>query len=313
MLTTTSIIFIHGLQGHPRKTWASKVRAKTQKRSIMRSALSALSGKSSDQSQRDDSHSAKSGCFWPEDLLAKDLARLRIVTYGYESKVSNFFSGAADQTTIIGHGRSLLHDLEAFRRPFPNRPIIFLAHSLGGIILKETLRRSFQAKAYEEDLRAIYDNTRAIIFMGTPHRGSQYAPWGILARNIVKAVGFDTNDRLIRDLKVDSAILDLLAEDFSKILNENQITAFTFLEAQGPKGFRGLNHKIVEDVSASLNHARERKDVINANHMEMCRFSDANDNGYRKVKAVVEKCLDSIVASDTLSELANPCTLTELI
>jgi hypothetical protein len=51
--------------------------------------------------------------------------------------------------------------------------------------------------------------------------------------------------------------------------------------------------KVVEGFSSSLDHARERKDTINANHMDMCRFSGIDDNGYRKITSVVSKCLES--------------------
>ena len=64
------------------------------------------------------------------------------------------FSGAVDQTSIIGHGRSLLNALEVLQRDTPQRPIIFIVHSLGGLILK-ALRRAFCVQTYEEDLRAI--------------------------------------------------------------------------------------------------------------------------------------------------------------
>lgn len=235
-----------------------------------------------------------SSCFWPEDLLAKDFANTRIATYGYDSKVSNFFGGAADQTTIVGHGRSLLHATEALRRQTPERPIIFVVHSLGGLILKETLRRSWQAQPYEADLRITYDCTTAIVFMGTPHRGSQYAPWGVLARNIAVALGFDASDRILRDLRVDSGILDLLVEDFSKMLKEDKFNVYTFMESKGLKGIRGLDGKVVEDVSSYLGDARERRDTINANHMEMCRFSGPRDNGYRKVRDAVAKCIEAL-------------------
>lgn len=51
--------------------------------------------------------------------------------------------------------------------------------------------------------------------------------------------------------------------------------------------------KVVEEFSSSLDHARERKDNINANHMDMCRFSGIDDSGYHKIASVVSKCLES--------------------
>jgi hypothetical protein len=75
--------------------------------------------------------------FWPEDLLAEDFKDARILTYGYDSRVSQFFKGSANQNNVSAHGRSLLNALELHRRQCPKRPTIFVVHSLGGIVLKE--------------------------------------------------------------------------------------------------------------------------------------------------------------------------------
>jgi hypothetical protein len=75
--------------------------------------------------------------YWPYDLLAKDFKNVRILTYGYDSHVSKFFNGPANQNNIRAHGRSLLNALELYRRDDANRPLLFIVHSLGGIILKE--------------------------------------------------------------------------------------------------------------------------------------------------------------------------------
>lgn len=192
----------------------------------------------------DSSNTANKPCYWPYDLLALDFPTARIATYGYDSKVSNFFKGAAIQTNIIGHGTSLLNALEAFRRNTPDRPMIFVVHSLGGLVLKEALRQSWQAQPYEKDLREVYDATRLIVFMGTPHRGSDYASWGVLARNIAVAAGFDASDRVLRDLEIDSAVLEILRRDFAKMLREETLDVWTFMEGKGLKGVRGLSGKV---------------------------------------------------------------------
>jgi hypothetical protein len=190
------------------------------------------------------SNTTNKSCYWPDDLLALDFPTARIATYGYDSKVSNFFKGAAIQSNIIGHGTTLLNALEAFRRTTPKRPMIFVVHSLGGLVLKEALRQSWQAQPYEMDLRELYDATRLIMFMGTPHRGSDYASWGMLARNIAVAVGFDASDRVLRDLEIDSAVLEILRRDFAKMLREESFDVWTFIEGKGLKGVRGLTGKV---------------------------------------------------------------------
>lgn len=77
--------------------------------------------------------------FWPEDLLPLAFPNCRILTFGYDSTVSNFFTGTANQNGISEHGNDLLKRLEAERRDENSikRKIIFIVHSLGGLVLKE--------------------------------------------------------------------------------------------------------------------------------------------------------------------------------
>lgn len=160
MLTLHSIVFVHGLQGHPRNTWtfvdeSSSDPARSRSKSSLRICrlLRKIKGK----------RTTKSGClsplaststlaleneglFWPKELLAVDFCNCRILTYGYDSEVSRFFTGPANQNNVSEHGNGLLKRLEAVRRDkmtavgqlrVSRRKIIFVVHSLGGLILKE--------------------------------------------------------------------------------------------------------------------------------------------------------------------------------
>ena len=53
--------------------------------------------------------------------------------------------------------------------------------------------------------------------------------------------------------------------------------------------------QIVDDASSALDDPSvERKDVINANHMMMCRFTDKEDDGYVKSIGVIMKYMEEI-------------------
>lgn len=50
--------------------------------------------------------------------------------------------------------------------------------------------------------------------------------------------------------------------------------------------------QIVPNESSEIGHAHnERKNFINANHMNMCRFKDENDDGYNKTRAEIKRHL----------------------
>ena len=51
-----------------------------------------------------------------------------------------------------------------------DRPLIIIAHNLGGIVSKQAILKSRDTP--EMHLKNLYTMTKGIIFMGTPHTGS---------------------------------------------------------------------------------------------------------------------------------------------
>ena len=120
------VIFVHGLQGHPQRTWQSKSTAKTRKQLRERLKFSLLCQRSGEC----DSH-GDDGLFWPAQILPRDFNDVRIMTYGYDSKVTKAFMGPTSKNGIFQHGKSFLGALSRARVECSDRPIILVAHSLG--------------------------------------------------------------------------------------------------------------------------------------------------------------------------------------
>ena len=64
----------------------------------------------------------------------------------------------------------------------------------------------------------IRDQTKLIIFLGTPHRGSASAGWGQIASNLARLALQDSNKRLLEALDVNSEVLDNIHEEFKTIV-----------------------------------------------------------------------------------------------
>ncbi|MCJ1403576.1 hypothetical protein MMC11_006799, partial [Xylographa trunciseda] len=212
--------------------------------------------------------------FWPLDLLPEDCANSRILTWGYDSEVSHFFGGATNQSNISAHARNLLYGI---RR------------------LKIVLRRA--AADTDPSLLDIYTSTKAVAFLGTPHRGSSKAGIAEVVRKIVSASGFDTTDQNIRALQVNSSELELIHELFMKLYDQQDrhFKVFTFQEAKGVIGisYLGLNERVVEPFSSSIT-TTEPTQTINANHMSMCRFPNRDDEGYKQVSGEIQIVISDI-------------------
>jgi hypothetical protein len=68
-------------------------------------------------------------------------------------------------------------------------------------------------KSTEEHTRRIWENTRGIIFMGTPLRGAAHADWATIGANFIKLFK-KSNARLLSTLQRDSEVLERIRKDF---------------------------------------------------------------------------------------------------
>lgn len=134
------IVFVHGLQGHPKTTWTHKevVREDVQnaapesstQQSILGKTLSVFRPKAPTQVKTIET-------YWPRDLLPQDFPDARIFTYGYASKISYFFgSDRPSRENLTENGRTFMQGLAAHRSHAIGRPLLIVTHSLGGLIVK---------------------------------------------------------------------------------------------------------------------------------------------------------------------------------
>jgi hypothetical protein len=95
-------------------------------------------------------------------------------------------------------------------------------------------------------LYRIYISTTAVMFLGTPHRGSSWVELGNTVRRLVSAAGFDTSDQNLRALRIDGAELDICQEGFMQLYEQRRFEVRTFQEAQGMTGlgFFKFNGKV---------------------------------------------------------------------
>ncbi|RYP57635.1 hypothetical protein DL769_009356 [Monosporascus sp. CRB-8-3] len=210
-----NIIFIHGLRGHPQTTWEdSRNKDKRiptpSKRTIFkkfldpkREASTASNSNGNDIGTSIQEHKV----FWPRDFLTEDIPEARVWTYGYNADAIGGLFAANNQNSVSQHGRDLAVRLEreipSEVRLYPKSyretvgltlqgAIIFVAHSLGGIIVKDAIHRSEICRL----------RTKFIVFLGTPHRGSSFAGWGGIASNLASVALQDSNKRILKTLKV---------------------------------------------------------------------------------------------------------------
>jgi len=252
------LVFIHGLNGSPDSTWTAD----------------------------------NSKLFWPKTLLPEELAEenVRILTFGYDADVAGRGGDGVSKDRIHNHAEHLLATLSANRRRARERPIIFVAHSLGGLIVKRAL---IQSKLIEgsktEHLRSIYVSTYGILFMGTPHLGSDKANWGSYLQKFCGIVPnriLHTNTQLVEALKTNSEALINIERQFMTIIE--RVHLFYFHETK-PTNFKGMLVWIVEEESAAPNLPDVERSGIDADHRHMAKFESSSSPGYEIVVDAIQR------------------------
>lgn len=172
---------------------------------------------------------------WPEELLARDISDCKILKYDYD--ISNIHG--LDKGTLRDLAADFLNELVNWRRDNESeRPIIFVAHSLGGLLVKRMLPES-QSRNAPYNIGAL---TRGIIFLGTPHRVSRWKDHG---RRILQALR-DNRDRANR---VEPNIeLRAIFQPTSNILEETHTSFMDWLWQRNGK-FRDRNGNVSKPMA----------------------------------------------------------------
>ncbi|VUC38075.1 unnamed protein product [Clonostachys rosea] len=299
-------VFVHGLHGHPYKSWTRSNRDKDGRENLLRRAIARLGRSSSNSSpevasqttlnEADGTEKAPEAIFWPADLLPLECPNSRILMYGYDSKITKYTSGAANKSSLLSHSKDLLFSLA--RHGVHNRHLVFVAHSLGGIIVKELQMLGRSSSSAEDGHRNIVESTAAVIFLGTPHRGSpEFAAIGETLRSIVSSLGMDTTPANLDALGLKNTDLERAQEAFSTIWNKYDFKVKTFQESLSMSGIRfgGLENKVVPGHSSAIGDVREHAETLQANHKDMSRYSGLEDPNYRKVGGELSSLYRSLV------------------
>jgi hypothetical protein len=190
------VIAVHGLQGDAYKTWEHE-----------------------------------NGSLWLRDFLPTDVPFARIMTFGYDSTVafSKSVAKLEDKALDLLNRLSVERDINDINKS--GRPIVFICHSLGGIVVKKALILANE-RSSDPDFKNILANTKAIAFLGVPHKGADGAWWANFAANALKAasIGTSTNTALLADLRKDCTALSNISKQF--VERGKDLKIYTFYETQ---------------------------------------------------------------------------------
>ena len=226
----------------------------------------------------------RTGILWLRDLIPFSDLPCRVLAFGYEANASAFFGDDASNR-ILQHAQTLVAELEADRAlsNAGERPIIFICHGLGGVLVKKALAYSATRISNKvEHLYSIYISTYAILFMGTPHNGVENTAWQVLARGHTAAGPAPSN--LLNALAKNSETLQNVTDEFAPLVKQFHIYFFW----EGVKTDIGSTKGYVvrEDSAAPIWDNTERS-ALHATHSLMCQFSDRHSTDFHTVLAAL--------------------------
>jgi alpha-beta hydrolase superfamily lysophospholipase len=141
---------------------------------------------------------------WIRDTLPKDLPGVRAVIYGYDTKLDS----SQSFQTIPDLAQALISQLQTYGWSLSSaKPVVFLAHSLGGLVLREAMVQL--DNSLNEEYKSLLDLLRGAVFFGVPNLGMQQLHFRMVAHN-------NPNAALVEDIARNSNYLHQLNDLFSK-------------------------------------------------------------------------------------------------
>lgn len=226
--------------------------------------------------------SGEKGRLWLRDDLPKYAPYARIFLYQYNSKL--VYGG--DKARFIDKANDLLEALRIERKKDEKRPLIFLAHSLGGILVRQALVNAHSNPNYN----VIHTSTSGLAFFGTPHEGGdeRLVALGAAAARIASALHVQPSNDLIETLKKGSLFSNLLTEQWRHHLESYQLVSF----------WEGIGD-IVPKKSATFGLSGSRENVVRleASHSDLCRFDEYDEDNSRLVLNNIEDLYEHAIST----------------
>ncbi|KAF2022640.1 hypothetical protein EK21DRAFT_13606, partial [Setomelanomma holmii] len=138
---TIDIVAVHGIGAHPDDSWCKRVGAAESARWVN----------------------------WLDeaDMLPAVTPHARIMRYGYQSQ---WFGEGAMRQKASTVAQRLLLALRRRREDCPFRPLLFIAHCFGGLVVLKALLEAHQDT---KEWPGTFVSTTGMIFLGTPFRGAE--------------------------------------------------------------------------------------------------------------------------------------------
>jgi len=264
------VVFVHGLMGGVFYTWRQFDPENVREFS-------------NDQISED----SYSYC-WPRDWLAEDANNVRVIGCDFDSYITQWGGSCPTQNfkqSLAERSEDMLKKLQD--AGVGNRPVIFVGHSMGGLIIKKMLTEAKESE--DESMKKLAENTKGVVFYSTPHEGSKIADMGMMIRHFF----FPTVE--VQELEMKNPALTSLNTSFKEFVAKFRTKVISFGE-QLPTRHLGVDLTFVPPESSDPGVGEFIS--VPFNHMNICKPENKKSILFRKFYNMVWDALDE--ASPTI-------------
>jgi len=234
------IVFVHGLDGDAKSTWHPKDRPEE---------------------------------FWPK-WIGEVFPNVGVWSLGYKANSIGWIGTSMPLTDRATNVLSLLETVG-----IGERPVIFVTHSLGGLVVKQALRHACDFG--NPDWAPIAQNTKGIAFLATPHSGSDLANYLKYLGTLLKATV------TVDELKAHDASLRQLNLWFRNNCAGMGIRVDVLFETQSTCGVT-----VVDPTSSDPGIAGVIPIPVDADHISICKPTSKSHPVFARVRLFIAKIID---------------------
>ena len=262
------VIFVHGLDGDARTTWQEKGKPET---------------------------------YWPA-WLGEESPKAGVWSLDYDS---SSMAWRGDSMPLFDRANNVLNLFE--QDGIGKRPIGFVCHSLGGLLIKQVLRNAKDSK--NSAWQAVTVQTRFMVFLSTPHSGAGMANWiqymGTL-RASVSVRELEAHHPQLRQLNIwyRDHVADMGIKNF--VYCEEHKTGRLFL------GFGGI--LVVDKTSADPGIPDVTPISLDEDHISICKPTREGERSrvYRQVKQMTEELINVSLSSASAKPKPRPNSTSQI-